>query len=141
MTKLLIAGTGTSTDNVTFNQRFFGTAMGPVAPFVLASSFEWFVGRFRKIYDDALHELRAEHESSGKFTPPYDGATSYPTCDELFALTDMQRMEVVNSFFTLDILRLFFTQEAERSHWAVRYVDGIARNGDAIELRGRVEKL
>lgn len=141
MTKLKISGTGASCDNVTFNERFFGTSVEPPQPFVLASPFPWFVNRFRKIYDDALADLRSEQQSTGKFSPPYEGATSYPTADELFALTDKQRMEVINAFFTLDILRLFFTEGAERAHWAIRFVDNVAKKGDDIELRGRVEKL
>ena len=141
MTKLLIAGTGTSPDNVTFNHRYFGTSVEPPVPFVLASSFDWFCNRFRKIYDDTFVDLKAALDAGGTFSPPYEGATQYPTADEFFALPDKARMEMVNSFFTLDILRLFFTQEAEKARWAVRFVDSVARKGDDIELRGRVEKL
>ncbi len=141
MTKLRIAGTGVSTDDVTFNHRYFGTSVEPPAPFVLTSSFDWFSNRFRKIYDDTFAELRAALDAGGTFSPPYEGAERYPSAEEVFALPEKHRMEMVNAFFTLDILRLFFTQEAERARWAVRFVDWVGRRGDDIELRGRVERL
>ena len=128
-------------DSVTFNERAMGSTFEGGQPLVLTAPYAAFAKRFAPVYAEAIEELAADDRVTGKFSPPYEGATRYPTLDELFALPESARMEMIAAFFTVDILRLFITEAAAGARWAVRAVHSVEKKGDLIEVRGIVERL
>ncbi len=142
MIELTIDGMSASTHDVTFSE-WGGLKLSgaPVAPFVLAVPYQLFRGRFTPTYEAAIADLKSDDEMTGVFDPPYTGAKGYPSLDELFALPPAQRMEMVEAFFVFDLLKLFFEEEKPRARWIVRRFDDIQRDGDLVDMSGRVEKL
>jgi hypothetical protein len=141
MTTIRISDQPVSPDTVTFNERAMGKVAQAPQPMVLTALHKTFTERFAPVYAQAIEDLEADDRVTGKFSPPYAGATRYPTLDELFALPDAERMEMIGAFFTVDILRLFVAEAAAGACWAVRFVDSVTRRSDHIEVRGRVEKI
>lgn len=141
MTTIRISDQPAALTSVTFDERAMGKTRPELARMVLTTPYSAFAKRFDPVYAEAVEELKADDQVTGKFSPPYEGATEYPTLDELFQLSESARMEMIGAFFTVDILRLLVTEAAAQASWAVRSIDSVARHGDVLELRGAVEKL
>ena len=135
-----VAGKTVTTEQVTFNERVFGKSAKASATLSLETSYDAFAKRFAPIYEAALDELRADDAVTGRFSPPFAGATHYPSLDELFALPDDQRMEMIDAFFAVDILRLLLPEAAPGARWTVRSLTGVARKGDVLRLTASVDE-
>ncbi|MEZ0310539.1 MAG: hypothetical protein ACAI38_02135 [Myxococcota bacterium] len=141
MITIRISGELAAADAVTFNERAMGEVGQGAPTMVLTAPYQSFAERFAPIYAEAITELETDDRVTGKFSPPYAGATRYPSLAELFALADSERMEMIGAFFAVDILRLFLPETAAGARWAVRSVDSVAKKGDLLELRGVVEEI
>lgn len=133
---LMIDGREASTSEASFTQWKFGRLQGDTAPFVLRVPYAGIAVDFGAAYDSAIAELKRDDECTGAFCPPYDGATSYPTLDELFALSSEQRMRMVNTYFKFDLLGLCLEEEAPRARWLVHGIDQVDRIDDDLVISG-----
>lgn len=142
MIELTIDGASASTNDVTFSE-WGGLKLtgAPVASFVLTVPYPPFRQQFTPIYEAAIADLKSDDEITGVFGPPYAGATEYPSLDELLALLPEQRMEMIETFFVFDLLKLLFEEEKGEARWIVRRFDDIQRDGDLVHISGRVEMI
>ena len=95
-----------------------------------------FVRRFGPIFDDCIAELLRDDEVVGEFQPPYTGAKAYPTLNEFLALDESLRMEMIDAFFTSDILRLY-VREGGEARWLILNLNSLLRKENEIVISGR----
>ncbi len=138
---IAIAGQQVPTEQVTFNERVFAKSAIAAEKMELTAPYQPFAASFAPIYEAAIADLRADDAIMGKFSPPYAGATDYPSLEELFLLPQDARMEMIGAFFALDILRLFFPENSASAQWTVRSLANVARNGDVITLSANIDRL
>jgi hypothetical protein len=102
-----------------------------------------FLSVFSPIYDACITELKRDDKITGKFTPPYPGATAYPSIDELLDLEPKSLLEFIHAYFSLDILRAYFVEDnvEEEVKWILRSLDSIRVKGDAIRIEGRASRM
>jgi hypothetical protein len=128
---------------LTFSEKTYGKTFGNEYKFYLEGGKTDFYAKFDPIYKECIEELQRDDKITGLFHPPYHGASEYPTLDKLFELPADQRMEFVNTYFALDILRIYFQEEAinKRTQWCVVRSDSIHLDDQTLVLRGTVCRL
>lgn len=128
-------------DAVTFSEVGFGQfGNGAVEDYVLIADFDDFLGRFAPVFDECIQELRRDDALTGGFEPPYPGASSYPTLEELWELSPSDRMEMIGTYFAFDILRMYLREDdgGTEASWTVKSLEAVDRRGSGIVVRGRV---
>ena len=138
--KLKINGIKCSSDKVTFFEKGFSKRMGEEKSFEIEMDFKDFRSRFIIQYDKCIAELKHDDILTGKFDPPFSGATGYPSFGELLKLSGHERMEFIHTYFVFDILRLFFKEDAtnQEADWIVSRFDLMEKSGEKIVIKGKV---
>lgn len=95
-----------------------------------------FCTRFGPTYSLAIRELTEDDRIVGKFQPPFDGASRYPTFEEWLDIPEPSRLEMIDTFFTYDILRLYLAEDNPRAEWVVNSLDTMRRETGSLLLGG-----
>jgi hypothetical protein len=140
--KLCIDGVDTALETISFSEKAYGHRHGQkVVPFSLEVAHADFMRKLQPLYETCIAELRRDDVQTGTFTPPYEGATDYPTLERLFELSSKRRMEFIDSFLILDILRLYVEEERSAGvKWFIQRCESLDRNGEACVLKGYVRQ-
>lgn len=140
MQRLIVDGSDIGLEAITFFEKGFGRCINEgSASYALTVDAEVFARRMGSLYADCIAELVSDDELTGQFHPPYSGATSYPSLDELFEIAEAQRKEMVDAYFVFDILRAYVQEEAAGPSvkWMIKSLDSLSRQGGAIFIEGR----
>jgi hypothetical protein len=126
--------------SITFSEKNYGRSsdeQGEV--FKLTCPVDYFFERFRPTYDECIAELIRDDSLTRKFHPPYSGARRYPTLNEFVGLPEESRMEMIDTYFVFDILRIFFEEESYDvgTQWNVVRLDSLEGRGGTITLKGK----
>lgn len=108
------------------------------APFVITADASRFLERFTPIYAACVAELVDDDRVTGKFHPPFEQAVAYPSVAEFFALPAKQRMEMIDTHFVFDILRLFMDEESSATdlRWEVSDLHAVDLCGTDVVVSG-----
>lgn len=138
--QLTIASTNADLDSITFSEWRYGKCAGKGSvAYVLKVDADDFLLRFGKIYVDCIAELVRDDELTGEFHRPYAGATSYLPLEALLQLPDALRMEMIDTYFVFDILRMYVHEDVSSPamRWVIDSVDSVSRQGATILIGGR----
>ena len=124
---------------VTFSERTYGKAIGEL-PLQLGMDAAEFMRRLQPVYEACIAELRHDDQVTGRFHPPYPGATGYPTLDELLQLPAADRMPFVDTHLLFDMLRLWLPEESAAATWLLGRCELVERRGDVVLITGKVRR-
>lgn len=138
---LTIAGAPVPLAGLTFGEWHFDRrARNAVVfhPYRLEVDAAEFMIRFRPIYDATTRELERDDAIVGEFQPPFPGAVGYPSLTQLFELPNASRMEMIDTYFRFDILRMYLSEQGleRRSGWDVRSVDTVMWSEELVTIEG-----
>lgn len=138
---LIILNGTADMDSATFLEKGFGKHLNDsAAPYSLVALREDFIKKFRPIYDDCIKELVRDDETTREFHPPYQGATGYPSLEELLLLPEHHRMEMISTYFVFDILNLYFKENAINPavKWIIGSLDRVRPQDQDLLIEGLV---
>lgn len=139
--QLTISGRESEVDVITFSELGFGKKSNDrQEKFILTVSGDDFTSRFGPIYRECVTELIRDDAVTGQFHPPYPGALRYPKFDEFLGLDEYERMEMINTYFVFDILRLYVREDASDAtvQWNIYSLDALSLRCGCIYLSGRL---
>lgn len=139
--RIAVSGTEVESGTVTFSESGFGRRLkGQEESFTLVIPGYDFTDRFKPIYTQCVDALIFDDEITEEFHPPFTGATRYPEFDEFLSMAERQRMEMVNTYFVFDILRLYLHEDASDSavQWYIQSIDSLRLEDGIFSLGGRL---
>lgn len=142
--KLVVEGVSVSLETITFSEKGFGKyPAGKRAAYVLEVDPLEFAKRLSKVYVDCMAELGRDDELVGRFHPPFPGATSYPSLNELLEMPETQRMEVVDAYLAFDILRAYVQEDAAGPSvkWTIKSLDSVSKQEGVIVIEGQAAPI
>jgi len=141
--KIIIENEVVNDKLITFSEIGFGEHLkkkkGVFKIFKLTTNIEYFINRFNSIYNSSISDLIADDEITGEFYPPFIGAEDYPSLNEFLHLPEKYRMEMIETYFTFDILRLYFSEDNFNSQilWMIDSLDSFQLCGTKIIMKGQ----
>lgn len=141
--KLTISGKDADIGSITFSEKGFGKlTQHEEVPYSIILSIDEFSNQFCSIYDDCIAELIQDDNIIGSFHPPYDGATRYPSFEEFLSIPELHRMQMVDTYFVIDILRLYVSEDIFNieTKWRVRSLSSLSLYDGIISIGGGVVK-
>ena len=141
--QFIIAGSSTDVDSITFSEKGFGKNLGNGNSWVsyyLKVEIDDFIQRLKKVYADCIEELIRDDKITGQFHPPYTGATAYPSLEEFIELSDTKRKEMIDTYFTFDILRAYVPEYTgtQPVRWLINSLDSVSRQGEMVVIKGEL---
>lgn len=139
--QLTISGRESEIGVITFSEIDFGKKLNDREErFTLTVSGDDFINPFGPIYAECVTELIRDDEITGQFHPPYGGAVRYPAFDEFLSMDEHQRMEMIDTYFVFDILRLYFREDAyaATAQWNIKSLDSLQLSGGILSIGGRL---
>lgn len=139
--QLTISGIESKIGSTTFSELGFGKKLnGREEKFTLTASGDDFTARFGPIYAEGVTELIRDDEITGEFHPPYTDAVRYPAFDEFLNMVERQRMEMIDTYFVFDILRLYIREDASdaTAQWNIKSIDSLQLKGGNLSIGGRL---
>ena len=124
---------------VTFSERTYGKAAGDLLLQLEMDAAE-FLSRLQPVYEACITELRHDDAVTGRFHPPYPGATDYPALDELLRLPAAARMPFIDTHLLFDMLRLWLPEESSASTWLLGRCELVERRNGVIVVTGKVRR-
>ena len=134
-----IAGAELSGEKIIFLETSLGNdVVGQTVTYEISAPAQDFCQRFAPIYESCVNELARDDEITGKSDPPYVGAVVYPSFEDFLNLPDSQRMEMVDTFFVSDILRLYVYEGAASAglQWLVISLNLLFKQNENVVIRG-----
>lgn len=139
--QLTISGRESEIGVITFSEIDFGKQSDDRAEiFTLTVAGDDFKKRFGSIYAECVTELIRDDDITGEFHPPYTGAVRYPSFDEFLSMDERQRMEMIDTYFVFDILRLYIREDASdaTAQWNIKSLDSLQLKGGILSIGGRL---
>jgi len=124
---------------VTFSEVSYGKAPGEL-PLRLEMDAAEFQRRLQPAYDACLAELRHDDAITGRFHPPYPGASDYPTLDELLRLPAELRMPFVDTHLVFDMLRLWLPEDSAAAGWLLSRCESLERRDGKVVVQATVRR-
>ena len=139
--QLTILGSESEIGVITFSELGFGKQLNDrEGKFTLTVSGDDFTNRFGPIYAECVMELIRDDDITGEFHPPYTGAVRYPAFDEFLSMGEYQRMEMIDTYFVFDILRLYIREDASDAavQWNIKSLDSLQLKDGILSIGGRL---
>lgn len=139
--QLTISGSESEIGVITFSEIGFGRQLNDrEEKFTLIVLADDFTNRFEPIYAECVAELIRDDEITGEFHPPYTGAVRYPELEEFMSMDEHQRMEMIDTYFVFDILRLYIREDASDAiaQWSIKSLDSLQLKGGILSIGGRL---
>jgi hypothetical protein len=124
---------------VTFSERTYGKAIGDL-PLRLEMDADEFRRRLQPVYEACIAELKHDDAVTGRFHPPYPGASTYPTLDELLQRPAAERMPFIDTHLLFDMLRLWLPEESAASTWLLGRCEAVECLDGQIVITGKVRR-
>ncbi|QBE65068.1 hypothetical protein [Pseudoduganella lutea] len=141
--KIYVSGSEAESGLITFSETDFGRKKQQGGErFTVTASVEDFTCRFEPLYARCIAELIRDDEITGEFHPPFSGAARYPELDEFLGMAQHQRMEMIDTYFVFDILRLYIGEDLSDADvkWSVSSLDSLSLEDGILSLSGRLVK-
>jgi hypothetical protein len=138
--QLTISGKNADIGSITFSEIGFGKQPNDGETlYVLTVVAEDFINRFSSIYAKCVAELIRDDNITGEFHPPHKGAIHYPLLEEFLTLPEPLRMEMIDTYFVFDILRLYVGEDVSGIpiQWSIKSLDSLVLYGEKLSLSGR----
>lgn len=142
--QLTISGMDTNLESITFSEIAFGRRPNEIGePYTFTVEIKDFIQRFRPIYNDCILELIRDDRITAEFHPPYLGAKGYPSLEEFLCLPEDSRMEMIESYFKFDILRLYIKEDAVGLpvQWLINSLTSFSICGSTVLISGHSVKF
>jgi hypothetical protein len=112
-------------------------------PYELVVDLEDFILQFSPAFLDCVEELKKDDQLVGSFQPPFEGADSYPSLEELLALPGPLRMEMVDTFFVVDVLRIYLGEYSGglKPHWLIVSLESLEAKAGKVVISGRARNF